>query len=285
MKPKTQKTLNTPHALWRIAFLSAALGMCALPAGCATDQSALMRFLASSKNCMHGTTEYRIMPPDVLVITATPTEEYNNRLVRVGPDGKAFLPLVGVFKLANKSTSQIAAELTENLHDYYEDVQVTVTVAEYASQKYYVLGEVSHPGVFPFTGNDNFISAVAAASPTRLAWPERIYVVRGLNPLPGEQPVRMDAKGKLNTGAKLQRIRVNLMEMAKDGELSGNVTLAENDVIYVPANPFAKVGLAIQDLLLPASPAVSAAGFPYQLKDSATGTGTYYGNGNMMMPR
>jgi hypothetical protein len=73
------------------------------------------------------------------------------------------------------------------------------------------------------------------------------------------------------------------MEMAADGHLSANLALAQDDVIYVPANPFAKVGLAIQNLLLPATPAVSAVGLPYQMKDSANGT-YLYNNGATPAP-
>lgn len=267
MNETTSKRDRIRRRLWLAVLVFV---LCGPLAGCATNQEALIRFLVSAKNAQKTNAEYRVMPPDVLVINVTPTEEYANRAVRVGPDGKAFLPLVGSFQLAGKTTTQIAAELTENLRDYYDEVQVTVSVAEYRSQKFYILGEVTRPGTYPYTGNDNLISAVAAAVPSRLAWPERIYVVRGLDPVPGEKGVQVDARGRV--APKPQRIRVNLMEMARDGNLSANLALTENDVIYVPANPFAKVGLAIQNLLLPAAPAVSAAGFPYQIRDSAEGT-------------
>lgn len=242
------------------------IALCALLSGCATDQDALVRFLATADAPGRGG-EYHVMPPDVLTIQASPTEEYANRTVKVGPDGKAFLPLVGAFELAGKTTTEIAGELTENLRDYYEDVQVTVTISQYASQKYYVMGEVSRPGVYPYTGNDSLLAAIAGAGPTRLAWPERVYLVRGLDPLPGESGLEVNADGRV--GGKLQKIRINIMEMARDGDLSANVTLAQNDVIFVPANPFAKVGLAIQNLLLPATPAVQAAGFPYDFSENA----------------
>jgi polysaccharide export outer membrane protein len=266
------------HPGWVILL---AMALAAPLAGCATNQESLIKFLVSAQKASKPSSEYRIMPPDVVVINAMPTEEYVNRAVCVGPDGKAFLPLVGSFQLAGKTSTQIAAELTENLRDYYQDVQVTVSIAEYRSQKYYILGEVTRPGVYPYTGNDNLLGAVANAVPTRLAWPERIYVVRGLHPVPGENGIEVDAQGHLD--GKPQRIRVNLMEMAADGHLSANLALAQDDVIYVPANPFAKVGLAIQNLLLPATPAVSAVGLPYQMKDSANGT-YLYNNGATPAP-
>jgi polysaccharide export outer membrane protein len=219
----------------------------------------LVRFLATAQSptvCA----DYRVMPPDVLSVTAAPTEEYANLTVRLGPDGKAFLPLVGTYDFANKTTTQIAAELTEKLRDYYEDVQVTVAVQNYQSQKFYVFGEVSRPGVYAFTGSDSVVSALAAAQPTRLAAPEKICLIRGLSPMPGTAGVEVDASG--NVMNKTQKITINLWQMARDGRMSANVTLADNDVIYVPANPMAQVGLALQNLLLPANPVVQVAHLP-----------------------
>jgi hypothetical protein len=48
---------------------------------------------------------------------------------------------------------------------------------------------------------------------------------------------------------------VNLTKMMEKGNLSQNVLLKPNDVIYVPPNPLAAIGLAVQQLLLPIQPA------------------------------
>ena len=166
-----------------------------------------MQFLATSGS-LTGCEEYVVMPPDVLSITARPTDEFRGYTVRVGPDGKAFLPLIGNYLFAGKTTSQIAAELTENLLDYYEDVQVTVAIKAYRSQRFFVWGEVARPGVYPFTGNDTLVSALASALPTRMALPERIVIIRGMDPLPGADGVPIDQQGRIKnrTQKRLQRL-------------------------------------------------------------------------------
>ncbi|NQU75778.1 MAG: polysaccharide export protein [Planctomycetes bacterium] len=255
------------HAYKMVAIFFLAALAWPLLGGCSTtDHQALIAFMATA-NGSGGCGEYRVMPPDILSINAMPTEEYINLIVRVGPDGRSFLPLIGEYDFAGKSTTQIAAEITAGLRGYYEDVQVTVAVERYQSQRYYVFGEVTRPGVYPFTGTDSLISALAAAEPTRLAQQEKVYLVRGLDPLPNEEGIELDSTGRIKN--KVQKVAINLLEMTRDGKMSANLLLANNDVIYVPANPAAKVGLALQNLLLPARPVIEAAHVP---TDTLSGT-------------
>ena len=259
----------------KIAALIWALAVAAcLSSGCArTNQTELLQFLATC-HTPTGCEEYRVMPPDSLKITARPTDEFNGLNVRVGPDGKAFLPLIGSYSFADKTTSQIAAELTENLLDYYEDVQVTVAMLAYRSQRFFVWGEVSKPGVYAFTGNDTLLSALSSASPTRMSLPERIVVIRGMDPLPNSDGVPVDQRGRIENRA--QKITINLNDMVKRGESPANFMIAKNDVIYVPTHPLAKVGLALQKVLFPIRPMVQTMGAPYDIVDAASGERTRY---------
>ena len=68
-------------------------------------------------------------------------------------------------------------------------------------------------------------------------------------------------------------MRVNLMAMIKKGDMSKNVYLQPDDVIYVPANPLAAVGLALQQLLLPIRPAAETISVPTSAVYSATRVG------------
>jgi hypothetical protein len=63
---------------------------------------------------------------------------------------------------------------------------------------------------------------------------------------------------------------VNLAAMYEQGDLSQNVLLKPNDIIYVQANPFAKVGLALQNVLFPVRPALSAASTPASFATAGT---------------
>jgi hypothetical protein len=60
-------------------------------------------------------------------------------------------------------------------------------------------------------------------------------------------------------GTLIKRMTIDLDKMVKEGDVSHDAVLEEGDVLYVPPTPLAAVGLALQQLLLPIQPAVSAA--------------------------
>ena len=244
------------RAKLKLSLLAGALCLIMLTGCQATQQKDLKSFLSQAHTPV-GSSEYRVMPPDILRISARPTEEYIELEVPVGPDGKANLPLVGEFQLADKTATQISAELAERLKDYYQDVQVTARVVGYNSQRFYVFGQVSRPGAYPYTGNDSLLSALAAAQPTTLAMPERIQLTRGSTPNQGGFLPANDAGPD-----DAHKLTINLYDMIRKGDMSANVLLARNDVIYVPPNPLAAVGLAIQNLMFPVRPAIETARSP-----------------------
>jgi hypothetical protein len=84
------------------------------------------------------------------------------------------------------------------------------------------------------------LTTLAEAQPTRLADPSRIAVLR-----PNKD------------GELIRRMTINLDDMVKRGDTSLDALLEEGDIIWIPPNPLAKVGLALQQLLLPIQPAAS----------------------------
>ena len=73
-------------------------------------------------------------------------------------------------------------------------------------------------------------------------------------------------------------IVVNLNAMMKTGDLSHNILLRPNDIIYVKPHPFAAVGLALQQILFPTQPVMQAIRLPYAVEyslDSDRGYGQY----------
>jgi hypothetical protein len=101
------------------------------------------------------------------------------------------------------------------------------------------------------------LSALADAQPTTLALPQQIQLVRGTGLTQGGFMPELDPKGQVKADSK--KLVINLDDMTKKGDLSANVLLARNDVIFVPANPLAAVGLAVQNLLFPVRPAADVA--------------------------
>jgi hypothetical protein len=106
-----------------------------------------------------------ISPGDFLEIAEYHTPEFHST-VRVSAEGTVTLPLIGEVKLAGKD-EQAAARAIEAallakgmlLHPL-----VSVLVTAYAGQDVSVLGEVTHPGVYPYTVHHRLLDLISAAS-------------------------------------------------------------------------------------------------------------------------
>jgi len=238
-----------------------------LLAGC-YDPKQVNAFLLKPRAPVSGT-EYRVLPPDVISISSRTVPEINRVSQQVRPDGKVNLPLLGEIVVAGRTPKEIEANVMAAASDYYEEADATVTVVGYNSQRFYVFGQVSGPGPKPWTGRDTLLDALAKAQPTTLAWPQRIAVVRAPGPQEGGREIKTGSLKYRATGRRRKdkdnppkKMLFNLNAMIKSGDLSNNILLKPNDVIYVQANPLAKVGLAIQNLLFPVRPAVEAAATP-----------------------
>jgi len=281
--------------------------------GCDRNHERLKAFLQEPRSPVSGT-EYRVLPPDVLQISSIHVSDINNFKVQVRPDGKINLPLLGEVMVAGNTPQEIETVLKARSREFYEEVDATVQVAEFHSQKIYVFGQVSRPGPLPWTGTDTVLDVLAQTQPMPTAWPERIVVVRGKPPLRGgylrpskkdqaekcdleedapapsaeefpvanpkvkegedkkEKPLTVEEATKMaaeaakaaeaGDGSDAHVMKVNLMHMIEKGELSKNVLLKSGDVVYVPPNPLAAFGLAMQQLLLGIQPAASTIQVP-----------------------
>jgi protein involved in polysaccharide export with SLBB domain len=296
----------------RCLSLATAAILCASAMGCGGDLDRLNAFLQEPRSPVSGT-EYRVLPPDVLLINSIHVPDINNFRAQVRPDGKINLPLLGELSVAGNTPAEIEAVLKAKSREFYEEVDATVQVTDFRSQKIYVFGQVSRPGPLPWTGTDTLLDVLAQVQPTPMAWPERIKVVRGKTPLRGgyprpdtekngvAAPAKADSekmipppnefgmamtkadgdkekpqtaeeamkaaqaaarKGEAGDGAEAEIITINMMDMVKSGDLSINVLLKPGDVIYVPANPLAAIGLALQQVLFPILPAAEAISAP-----------------------
>jgi polysaccharide export outer membrane protein len=106
-----------------------------------------------------------IGPGDFLEIAEYHTPEFHST-VRVSAEGTVTLPLIGEMKLAGKD-EQAAARAIEAallakgmlLHPL-----VSVLVTAYAGQDVSMLGEVTRPGVYPYTVHHRLLDLISAAS-------------------------------------------------------------------------------------------------------------------------
>ena len=167
--------------------MTVCLGLaCLVMGGCGSGTERLKAFLQERRTPVSGV-PYRVLPPDTLLVRSASVPEINGIQQQIRPDGRINLPLVGEIdvvgdKADGLTAKQIEARITEAAKDYYEQVDATVQVVGYNSQKIYVFGQTRSPGPQPWTGTNTVLDILARSQPTDMAWPERILVVRGPPP-------------------------------------------------------------------------------------------------------
>ena len=166
-------------------------------------------------------TEYRVAPPDKLQIRAPGIKELDGVVTTIRPDGKISLNLLREIYVANKTPAEISQILTQGAGKCYNNVQVSVEVAEYASKFYEVFGlAVRDAGRKPYTGRNTVVAALAGAGFNERAWPQQVSISR-----------------PAHDGQPRATVIVDMKRMYMTGDTRQNYLLEEGDIVYVPDSP------------------------------------------------
>ncbi|MFO7963722.1 MAG: polysaccharide biosynthesis/export family protein [Desulfobacterales bacterium] len=159
---------------------------------------------------------YRIQPGDVLEITTWKEPDLTRPQVLVRTDGKISFPLLNDVQASGLTPLSIKKSLEAGLKDYVENPFVTVTVRDPASQKFYILGEVSRTGEYPLTKSLTVLQAFALAGGfTEWASKKEILLLRNEN---GSDKI----------------FRINYKDITDGKDFSQNISIKADDTIIVP---------------------------------------------------
>jgi polysaccharide export outer membrane protein len=130
--------------------------------------------------------DYRIGPLDKLNIVVFQVKDLSMDNLQVDANGRILLPLIGAVQAKGQTTAELSAEIAGRLGQrYLQSPQVSVTVAEAASQKVAVEGAVNDAGVFELKGRTSLLEAVARAKGvSKAANSHRVAIVRNVDGSP-----------------------------------------------------------------------------------------------------
>jgi polysaccharide export outer membrane protein len=165
--------------------------------------------------------DYKIGPEDVLtIITRDMPEASGDYMVR--PDGTIGFPIAGTIKAAGLSPTELQAQLTEALKKELRDPVITVNVKQMRINRIYILGVVSHPGLYDFKPGWRLTELIASAGGLALA-PERLTAV-------------VFRSSQANKAISMKSLFV-------DGKDEMNVSLEPGDVVNVRSDPTIRINV------------------------------------------
>ena len=122
--------------------------------------------------------EYLLYPGDEIEV-ATPTAAELTRTMKIGPDGRIALPLIGQVMAADRTLLELQQAVSAAYAPQLVRPVVEVTLRQAGPIRVWVDGEVRTPGVFEMTGDLDAYQAVIQAggfSPT--SRPDRVALIR-----------------------------------------------------------------------------------------------------------
>jgi polysaccharide biosynthesis/export protein len=185
--------------------------------------------LLPSAVCSQGKA-YRIGPNDVIqIIIYAGGEKQIESTLTVSAQGAVNAPFIGQIKAEGFTPSELEARLGEPLtKDYFVDPKVNVEIVQYRSLHYYISGAVKSPGLYEMTTEASLMVLIAKAGGVL---PERgnlAYVLRDSTDdvLAGEKVE--------NLAAHKEPLKIDLIRLLDQGDMSVNPMLRPGDVVYVP---------------------------------------------------
>jgi polysaccharide export outer membrane protein len=150
-------------------------------------------------------------PEDVIYVSVWREPDFT-RSVQLRPDGKFTLPLIGELTGVGLTPDQVAEQIKEALTKFINKPEVSVSVQQVLSKKYYITGEVNRTGVFPLVTPITILEAlVNAGGFHEYAKTKKIWIMRGKD-----------------------RIYFNYNDVIRGKHLEQNIQVQNGDYIHIP---------------------------------------------------
>lgn len=190
------------------------------------------------------TAEYRIQPGDVLDVRFYNNPELNES-VTVRPDGRITLQLAPEVRAASMTPEELSRFLSSQYTQELRNPRIAVIVRTPASNRVYVGGEVTKPGVVSLLAPLTVLQSITEAGGlTNDARTNEIIIIR---------------KGE----KKPIIFTVDIARVLDGSDLSQDVTLVPYDIVFVPKSPIGNVDLWVDQYVRRLIPIPFGFGYTY----------------------
>jgi len=194
--------------------------------------------------------KYTLGPEDVIEISVVKHPDFSG-IYPVNLEGKIQYKFVGDINVTGMTKGELEEKIKTIISAYVASPEVNVTITEFKSKAFYVLGEVGSPGKYNMRSESITVSeaVIMAGLPTEGAAMRKTKIITpGVN------------------GSKTRK--VNLYSLLYAGDLKEDLLLKPGDYLYVPSTVLAKLIRVIS----PVSTSIGlAAGPPSTIGNSKAG--------------
>jgi len=148
-------------------------------------------------------------------ITTAPRGQ--SKISPVRPDGRTSFPFIGDIKVAGLTVEEVRRIINEKYRYYVRNLEITVVIERVVNPTIYVSGEVNGPGDLSITG-PLYLSQVISRA-------------KGLTPTADGKSVMVIRRFGVS---KPVVFRTDLNAVLLRGDISKDVLLTEDDMVYVP---------------------------------------------------
>ena len=183
---------------------------------------------------------YTLGPDDVINITVQRHPEFTGDFP-VNQEGKIQFRYVGDVEVNGLTKKEVEDKVRKLIARYVANPEVSVTILEYRSKFYYVIGEVGRPGKIYMRSETTTVrdAIVEAGLPTIAAAMRKCVLITP------------DAK-------KPRKKQVNIYAVLYGGNLAKNLEMKSGDTLYVPSTVMAKVFRTVAPITAPVTEAAEA---------------------------
>lgn len=216
------------YAVTRV-LVALGAAMALLSAGCATkDVTPIEDVLREEEASAREVPAYHLRPGDVVRIefAAAPELDFETPIT---PSGTITVPMAGEIPAAGRTADELAALVGEVMSPYLLDPTASVLIARLEQRFVYVIGEVKRPGRVEIIGGITISAALAEAGGIDPhGKPSSVMVVRTTGV---ERPMAF---------------KVDATKILSARDMSQDVVLRADDVVYVPKSVIGKVDEFVQ---------------------------------------
>jgi polysaccharide biosynthesis/export protein len=188
-------------------------------------------------------TQYRIQSGDQLDVKFFYNPELNDQVI-VRPDGRISLQLANDIMAAGLTPQQLTDQLKKKYSVEISKPEITIIVRTFAYQRVFVDGEVNKAGLVALTEPMTVLQSISQAGGIKdTAWLSGVIVIRR------------------TLDNKVATMQLNLENAIDNSDMSQDIALKPNDIVYVPKTTIANINVWVDQYIrknIPITAGVSA---------------------------